>query len=307
MSPAAPTTEAAKAALPLADCLLTAEGVLTLRLRPAADGAPGEPAEPRLLLVLRPRKGEPESVTHTLALERDGTHWRAELGPEPVLREGRWDVYAVTGAARERQRVLAGLRDLRAPAGHELPPPHARGPFALRLPYDTKDGYLAIRAWVRPAHAEVDRIEVAESAMTVTGRLVGATPGPGAAALLRRRGKGGPVRQLALREEGAGGFSFTADYGLLVEDSAPSGTAHPGDPGDPTGPAAPDRAAAGAPVFWDVYLRPAADAPRIRAGRLFDDVAGRKPVFVYPERAVGPCTVQPYYTVDNDLSLRVTG
>ncbi|RKN40531.1 hypothetical protein D7294_18510 [Streptomyces hoynatensis] len=276
---------------------MTAEGALTLRLRPPA-GA-GTPGEPRLLLVLRPKKGEPETVTHTLALERDGAHWRAELGPEPVLDEGRWDVYARVGAEGARQRVLPGVRDLRALPERELPGPGARGPLALRLPYDTKDGYLAIRAWVRPAHAEAGRIEVAEDSMTVTGRLVGAEPGPGAAALLKRRGKGGPLRQLALRDEGAGAFSFTADYGLLVEDSAEEA-----DAADPEGQGP---AAGGEPVFWDVFVRPAEGATRIRVGRLFDDVADKKPVFVFPERTAGPRTVRPYYTVDNDLSLRVAG
>jgi hypothetical protein len=58
--------------------------------------------------------------------------------------------------------------------------------------------------------------------------------------------------------------------------------------------------------IWDVFLRPAADAPLTRVGRLLDDVADRKTVFVYPRVTAGGSAVRPYYTVDNDLAVEVT-
>lgn len=54
-----------------------------------------------------------------------------------------------------------------------------------------------------------------------------------------------------------------------------------------------------------MYVRPAADAQRIRVARLLDDVADRKAVFVYPATALGGVTARPYYTVDNDLAVEV--
>ena len=57
---------------------------------------------------------------------------------------------------------------------------------------------------------------------------------------------------------------------------------------------------------WNVFVRPAPEAPFIRVARLLDDVADRKEVFVYPSVEVGGTVVRPYYTVDNDLSVEVT-
>lgn len=58
--------------------------------------------------------------------------------------------------------------------------------------------------------------------------------------------------------------------------------------------------------IWDVFLQPAEGAPRVRVGRLLDDLADRKEIFVYPAATVGGVTLRPYYTVDNDLSVAVT-
>ena len=57
----------------------------------------------------------------------------------------------------------------------------------------------------------------------------------------------------------------------------------------------------------DVFVRPAAQAPSTRVGRLLDDLADRKKIVVYPTADVGGTGLRPYYTVDNDLSVEVTG
>ncbi|WP_329377832.1 hypothetical protein [Streptomyces sp. NBC_01716] len=265
---------------PRADATVDDEGRFVVRVRlPLAASA-----HPRLLLQLRPKKGQSEEIGRVAALENVGQdEWRAVLETAPALQEGRWDAYVLGLPGEERTPLLPGLRDLRALVsggsdGRETP-------LAVRIPYATKDGRLAVRAWLRTAHAEAGRIVFSGQVMTARARLFGARLGEGAAALLHRRGKDGPVRQLALRADGARDLSFTVDYQDLL--------AERGQPG------------AAAQDIWDVYVRPAAGAARIRVARLLDDVADRKSVFVYPAATLGGVTVRPYYTVDNDLSVAV--
>jgi hypothetical protein len=261
--------------------MVDAEGRITFVLPPrTAD----DPHSPQLLLRLRPKKGQPEKVVYVLDLEPvDDGPQRAVLEPQPALAEGRWDVYLLPEPGALRQRLRPGLRDLRALIGGHLR--HWPSPVAVRVPYTTKDDYLAIRTWLRTAHAEVEGIDVTDRSMTVSARLHGATLSDSAAVLLRPRGGNGLVRTLGPRAESDGrGFSFTVDHEELV---AADGT--------------------GSRV-WDISVRArsADGAPLIRIGRLFDDVADRKEIFVCPAAAVGGVTVRPYYTVDNDLSVEVT-
>lgn len=259
---------------PRVGCAVDAHGRITFDLPPGpADGQ-------QLLLRWRQKKGQLEKAFRTLDLEpaADGRR-RAVLGPQPVLPEGRWDVYLLRDPSSERQRVRPGLRDLRAlVVGHLRDWP---SPLAVRIPYVTKDGYLAVRSWLRPAHAEVDDINVTDRSMTVGARLHGASLLEGAVVRLRLRA-GGTVRALQPK---AGNdhrsFSFTVDYEeLAAEMSAGSGV-------------------------WDVFVQPAPEAPLIRVARLLDDVADRKEVFVYPPVTVGGAILRPYYTVDNDLAVEV--
>ena len=226
----------------------------------------------RLLLRLRPKKGEPEQTLHVLDLASGGEgHAHAVLGADPVLAEGRWDVFLLQDS--ERTRLRPGPRDLRALVGGHLR--EGRSPLAVRVPYVTKDGYLAVRTWLRPAHAEVDRVDVAPGALTVAARLHGAPPQDGADVQLRlRRSKTVRTVTPTPTEDGRG-FSFTVDDETL-------------DAG-----------------IWDMFVRPAPGSAPIRLARLLDDVADRKNVFVYPGATLGGALVRPYYTVDNDLSLEV--
>ncbi|MFF7929715.1 hypothetical protein [Streptomyces sp. NPDC007940] len=250
---------------PRAGCAIDSQGRITFEL-PAAHGH-------GLLLRLRPKKGQPEETLHVLGLEPvDEGRARAVLNSDPVLAEGRWDVYLLDGS--ERTRLRPGPRDLRALVDGQWG--ERRGPLAVRVPYVTKDGYLAMRTWLRPAHAEVGRVDVTGSALSVTARLHGASlPGDAEVRLRLRRGEG-TVRALKpLVGEDGRSFSFTVD-----DESLDTG-------------------------IWDLFVRPAAGAPMIRLARLLDDVADRKHVFVYPGATAGKIVVRPYYTVDNDLSLEV--
>ncbi len=262
-------------------CTADADGRIVFDLpSTAADDAPSA----RLLLRLRPKKGQPEKTVHLLDLEpaHDG-RLRAVLEPQPALAEGRWDLYLLPEPDAPRRRLRPGLRDLRALVDGRLR--DRPSPVAVRVPYVTKDGYLAVRAWLRTAHAEVEGIDVTDRSMTVRARLHGASLAGGAAVRLRLRGADGTVRTLDLRGEGDGrAFSFVVDYPELVADDSTR------------------------PCVWDVSVRARSDggpAP-VRLGRLLDDVADRKEIFVYPTAVVGTAVVRPYYTVDNDLSVEVT-
>lgn len=226
----------------------------------------------RLLLRLRPKKGQPEQTLHLLDLATGGEgHAHAVLGADPVLAEGRWDVYLLQDS--ERTRLRPGPRDLRALVGGHLR--EGRSPLAVRVPYVTKDGYLAVRTWLRPAHAEVDRVDVTGRALTVAARLHGAPLSAGADVQLRLR-RGGVARTLQPTASKDGrGFSFTVD-----DEDLDAG-------------------------IWDMFVRPDSGSAPIRLARLLDDVADRKNVFVYPSVPLGGAVVRPYYTVDNDLSLEV--
>ncbi|MFF0013568.1 hypothetical protein [Streptomyces sp. NPDC005374] len=251
---------------PRAGCAVDAQGRITFEV-PEAHGH-------RLLLRLRPKKGQPEETLHVLDLDPgDEGHARAVLGADPVLAEGRWDVYLLQDS--ERTRLRPGPRDLRALVGGHLR--ERPGPLAVRVPYVTKDGYLAVRTWMRPAHAEADRVDVTDRGLTVTARLHGAPPLEDAEVRLRLRRGAGVVRTLRPTASQDGrGFSFTVDDEDL-------------DIG-----------------IWDMFVRPAPGSPQIRIARLLDDVADRKAVFVYPGTTLGSAVVRPYFTVDNDLSLEVT-
>lgn len=306
--PGAPHAEVPRTEAPRADCAVDGDGRLVVRVNlavPTASGAPqtsqpsrttDRPSQPQLLLRLRPPKGKPEEITHVVGLEPAGEGRRqATLEPSPAFAEGRWDAYLLSEPDAPRQRLRPGMRDLRAlvnpsaPRGDSGPGSGSDGgsgrttpPLAVRIPYATVDGYLAVRAWLRTSHAEAGSIRVADRTMTVRARLIGAELGAGAAALLCRRGKDATVREVELTAEGGHDFSFTADYRDLLS------------------------AQEGGPGAWDVFVRPAAGASLVRVARLLDDLADRKKVFVYPATTLDGLTTRPYYTVNNDLAVEVT-
>ena len=72
----------------------------------------------------------------------------------------------------------------------------------------------------------------------------------------------------------------------------------------------PERLAA--PLVWDLWLVPpraAGERPRLRVGRVLDDIRDKKTIMVFPGQRVcaGPVTavVRPYYTIKENLSVEV--
>lgn len=267
--------------LPRVGCTVDVDGRITFDLPPG-------PAEgQQLLLRLRPKKGRPErdrpkESVHVVDLEPgDDGRRRAVLGPRPLLAEGRWDVFLREEPGAEEQPLRPGPRDLRALVDGRLR--DRQSPLAVRIPYVTRDGHLAVRTWLRPAHAEVGDIGITDRSMTVGARLHGAPILDGAVVQLRLRGGSGTVHTVEpLAEDDGRSFSFTVDCAELT-----AGTG------------------AGSGI-WNVSVRPAAGAPPVRFARLLDDVADRRDVFVYPAVTVGAAVVRPFYTADNNFSVTVT-
>ncbi|MER6358340.1 hypothetical protein ABT186_42810 [Streptomyces sp. NPDC001634] len=151
--------------------------------------------------------------------------------------------------------------------------------IAVRIPYSTKKGTLAVRSWLRAPHAEAGDLHIDEGELRVSGRVY--CTGPAADAYAEVRERGGPksvLRADVTAQETE--FGFTVSYAPL------------------------------APGIWDLWLRPAGEeGPRVGIARLLDDVADKKPVFRYPRAVVraehGEVEAWPYYTVDNDLSVTV--
>ncbi|MFJ6751195.1 hypothetical protein ACIQNI_23860 [Streptomyces sp. NPDC091266] len=273
-----------------ADCIADSAGGLTFDLNAPQETAQGWGAA----LVLRLRAGDGADDEVRLPLGPNGAgRLRAVLPSTVALAEGRWNAYADFGDGREPQRLLPGVNDLRSLVDRR--PLAAIGRLGVRIPYSTKFGNLALRSWLRGPHAEAGDILVAPDGITVSGRLYGAAPAAGAQAEARARRSGAGtasapaapvVVTVPLTVEGAE-FRFTLPYDELA------GSWQRGN--EP----------------WDLWLRPAEGARPVRIGRLLDDVPDKKQVFSYPALPVQSPSAQvrigPYYTLDNDLAIRVAG
>ncbi|MFF4212267.1 hypothetical protein ACFYZE_23485 [Streptomyces sp. NPDC001796] len=261
-------TEAPGAALPVsADCVADTAGGLTFDIGGTAEAGPAH-------LVLRRRDGEECALPLAPA---EGGRLRAALPSSVDLPEGRWDAYA-RFAEDEPHPLVPGVNDLRSLV--DRVPGETAARIAVRIPYTTRQGTLAVRSWLRAPHAEAEELRIAQGALTVSGRLYGSGLASDAYAEVRERsGSKEMLRADVTARETE--FGFTVPYAPL------------------------------APGTWDLWLRPAGEeGPRVRIARLLDDVVDKKPVFRYPRAAVrarhGEVWAWPYYTVDNDLSVTVS-
>ncbi|MER5746759.1 transferase [Streptomyces sp. NPDC002225] len=269
---------------PRADCAVTSDGRITFDLD--THGA-GHGTAPELLLRLRGAKG-PDARTVRLPLDPlDDGRLRAVLPADAEYAEGRWDVHLRGPDAGDDGAVAVepGIRDLRRLVDPD-PAPGA-GRVAVRIPYPTLDGRLAVRCWLRAPHAEAGAVTLDGAAMTVRGRLHGARPGDGAHVEARQPGAGGRVLRVpAAPGDGDGAFAFTLPLDRLAD-----------------GPVT-------APQLWTLWLLPGAAEggpdEGVRISRILDDIWDRKKIHVYPGRSAGPgVRATPCYTTDNDLCVRL--
>ncbi|GAA0481144.1 hypothetical protein [Streptomyces olivaceiscleroticus] len=133
-----------------------------------------------------------------------------------------------------------------------------------------------------PAHAEVAEVWPRDGRIRVTGRVVGAAPA-GAGTLIARV-RGAPDAELRLPAEGRD-TCFEAAVPL-------------------------DELAAATPEgerVWDLYLALDGQEDALRLGRHLDDVHGKKKIFTYPAQTSGGRRFEPYYTVQDNLSIVCDG
>ncbi|MFD8688804.1 glycosyltransferase [Streptomyces sp. NPDC059651] len=269
--------------LPTADCRVLPNGAWEITLR-GVSGA-------RTVRVKDQGKGRETAVD--FAVEGGGTRALIDARALAVLGEGRADLYVVDGKGKERRLrygrcTLGGARDV----GHLGDLDH----FHWALPYATEGGYLRLRVWSRPSHAELVTVDYGDTSLWLTGWLQGEWQVGGELTLLLRR-RQAPADTLAagrVRFED-GWFGAELNMGeamrarLLMREN------------------------------WDVLLADSSGGEPVRVARIADDQVVRRDVQRFPELVqeepadlfgpdVGRAVVglRPYFTADNELSLVVT-
>ncbi|MBB1242461.1 hypothetical protein GL263_02560 [Streptomyces durbertensis] len=262
---------------PQADCTADTAGGLTF------DVALPEAAE-RWDAALLLHEDDPVEDAVRLPLVPSGPRLMRAVLPSTVpLGEGRWKVSLAVGEEPPR-RVAPGRNDLRSLVARV--PRTGRTWLGVRIPYRTRQGNLALRAWQRWPHAEAHELRVADNSLTVRGRLYGATARPEAALLARTCAGGGsaaPVAEVPLVS--VDGEEFTAVLPLRSL-PVPEGDADGG---------------------WLLWLRPAEGEEPVRIARILDDIPDKRRVIRYPAVPLGDAggALRPCYTSDNDLAVRL--
>ncbi|MFE2180607.1 glycosyltransferase family 4 protein [Streptomyces sp. NPDC059455] len=260
---------------PVASCRVTAEGDLSVLLEPA--GLHGGDLE---LTVTRRKSDEPPIHVPLLPPDRaaPSAPWTAILDRATLdLDEGRWDLHVVRPSDGVRRRVGCRFAEGRGLLGLE---PLPGSPFTWWIPYSTVDGYLALRAWRRPAHAEARVIRLDAEGLAVEGTLHGARFGPDAAPTAVATPSKGPARPFltGVTALDGGRFRFTVPYERIRE-------ARDGEGG-----------AAG----WTLTLHKSArGGTPIRIGRIVGDIVDRDKTDLFPITH----GVRPHLTRTNDLAI----
>ncbi|MGI5338584.1 glycosyltransferase [Streptomyces sp. CA-181903] len=226
------------------------------------------------LTVTRRKEGKPVSVPLATPAT-PGAPYTAVLDRAKLrLAEGRWDLHVVRDEDKARRRVVSHLAEGKNLLGLE---PLPGSPFTWMIAYPTVDGYLALRAWHRPAHAEALSIRQTETSLTVQGRLYGTSftedTKPFVIGTPRAESAADISAEVTVLDPTS--FRFTLRTSQLK--------AARGDEG----------------AIWDLALRLAGDAEPVRIGRIVGDIVDRNKTDLYP--TVGG--VRPYLTVNSDLAV----
>ncbi|WP_327190839.1 glycosyltransferase family 4 protein [Streptomyces xinghaiensis] len=299
-------------ARPVAFARSTSEGGIRVRLD-AVSLPPG-----RLDFVARlrrdPERREIRVPLPEVATALDLSDIGVTLKPgEHALAEGRWDCYvaprgggsgdagegsgsggkaAGSGAGtrtRPRIRLTAGLTEQARLIGR--PPVLDAHGVSAWIPYTTTDGFLALRVWRRPAHAEVTALHIGEAAATVTATVLAPDTLPLTGTTVHAASREGddsdftvPLTPTGGPGADAGTFRFDLPYGEAL------------------------RLRRAEHDVWDLTLRVPGDGPPVPIGRITGDLADRKKTDVYPPLFLdhpdrGTTRVRPFFTVDNALAL----
>lgn len=270
-----------------AHCRSTADGGITVRLR-TGELPPGD-----LDFLVRLRR-DPEKREVRLPLPLgDGTHTEATLDVAAhLLPEGRWDCYVAPRGTNKRTRLTAELVEQARLLTKGLSV--GRHGVTALIPYTTADGFLALRTWLRPAHAEVTEVLIGEGSVTVTAALYGAAaPGPDAVVVATsRQGDAhhfqAPVRTVGgpgLAPAGAAHLEFTLRYEAALA-----------------------RRTDVEQDLWDLRLIGSPGATPVPLGRIAGDLADRKKTDVFPACVLdhperGATRFRPFFNAANNLTL----
>ncbi|RCG17208.1 hypothetical protein DQ392_17820 [Streptomyces reniochalinae] len=296
---------------PRVDCMADSTVGLTFTVRlfdkDAREIAASQvPESAAVLLRLRHHHGPDASLRLPLTPVAADGRLRAILPSTTQLPEGRWDAY-LSLADEEPQRLLPGVHDLRSLVSGGSPS-DAHAWLGVRIPYTTKNGNLAVRAWLRRPHAEAGTLRVEDGAMVLRGRLHGARLSATACLeALPRDTAASPVR-VAVRPDSEGDFG---------PERAPEGPERTPEDADARHSARdftvelPFASLLPGHQAWDLWLRPSAYEEPVRLARILDDIPDKKRIFTYPSRRVSDRdgaihSVKPYYTINNNLSVQVT-
>lgn len=279
---AAPAVTEETAPVPTGHARASADGGLTVLLDPAELPAGPldfiarlrrDPAKREVRVPVLPSADTPDTVARA-ALQR----------AEHTLPEGRWDCYVAPRGTDKRVRLTVRLVEQAALVGR--PPAADRQGVASWIPYATNDGFLAIRTWLRPAHAEVDTIETGAGTVTVTARLYGGGASLGEAAVVRVASRTDAAYDFSVAAWAVGErrFRFTIPYEEVMDRRSVERD------------------------LWDLRLVPAPGAEAVPIGRIGGDVVERKktdlvPTQVFEHVERGRTRLKPYFTVANELAL----
>ncbi|WP_394433507.1 glycosyltransferase family 4 protein [Streptomyces sp. SGAir0957] len=268
--PAEPAAPKPSASTPLAFVRSTAEGGVTVRLDAAT-----LPAGP-LDLVIRLRK-DPKGREIRVPVPEAAADGVTLSPADHVLAEGRWDCYVARRGTDKRQRLVCGLAERARRVG--AAPYTGPAGVAAWQPYPTVDGFLALRTWHRPAHAEVERVEIGEDSATFTAVLLGDGAAlDGARVVAVSRADDRQDFSVPVTPRPGGGFTFTLPYA------------------DAAGHREAER------DYWDLRLhRAASEAAPVPVGRLGGDIVDRNKTDMFPER--GGHGVKVYVTASSDFAV----
>lgn len=253
----------------------SANGDITIRL---ADVPPG-PLDFVARLRRDPQRREirvpvPEGEAGVLLSHRDH-----------ALAEGRWDCYVAPRDTHNRTRLTAAIAETARLIG-EPPAPDAEG-IAAWVPYATTDGFLALRSWQRPAHAEVTRVAVDHDAATLTARVLAPTDLPLTSATVHAAAREDSAYDfdVPVTDLGDGRFSFTLPYAEALRRRS---VEHD---------------------LWDLTVRTPGRAP-VPVGRITGDIVDRKktdyaPPAHHEHPTRGTTRIKPFFTATNNLALSV--
>ncbi|MGK5628073.1 glycosyltransferase [Streptomyces sp. URMC 123] len=273
---------------PVACCRVDAAGDVVVSV--SGEGVDGERST---LTVTRRGSGEVIRVPLVPPAGGTGPHTAVLRRRELRLGEGRWDLHVVRAGDRGRRRVVCDLAEGKGLLSLE---PLPGAPFTWWVPYPTTDGYLALRTWHRPAHAEARTLRMGGDGFTVEGTVYGATLAPDGAPVViaaPRTGSSSPV-SVSAEALDASRFRVHVPYDRLTEAGSSTGPSAGLGPGDGPRP------------VWDLALRRAPGAAPIRIGRIIGDLADladRHRVEAHPTVR----GVRPYVTRSGDLSVTLPG